>query len=68
MKKFLLALMAMLILFLAPTVLAGGHIRSDGMGGYYTDEGHYRSDGMGGYYTPGGGHQRSDGMGGWYRY
>lgn len=26
------------------------HIRSDGMGGFYTDRGHVRSDGMGGYY------------------
>ena len=39
------------------------HIRSDGMGGYYTPDGHIRSDGMGGYYTPDG-HIRSDGMGG----
>ena len=42
------------------------HIRSDGMGGFYTDQGHVRSDGMGGYYHPNGDHQRSDGFGGYY--
>jgi hypothetical protein len=42
-----------------------GHIRQDGMGGYYTPEGHVRSDGMGGYYTPNG-HIIPDGMGGYY--
>ena len=42
------------------------HIRSDGMGGFYTDNDHIRSDGMGGYYTNEG-HIRSDGMGGYYK-
>lgn len=28
------------------------HIRSDGFGGFYTDEGHVRDDGFGGYYLP----------------
>ena len=45
----------------ATAVFAGDHYRSDGSGGYYSNEGHYRSDGSGGYYTPDGGHQRSDG-------
>lgn len=26
------------------------HIRSDGFGGFHTNEGHVRSDGFGGYY------------------
>ena len=60
-------LVACLVVLLLPVgAIAGDHIRSDGMGGYYTDQGHYRSDGMGGFYTPNGGHQRPDGMGGWY--
>ncbi len=44
-------------------VFVGDHIRSGGMGGYYTDEGHYRSDDMDEYYTTGGDHQRSEGIG-----
>lgn len=43
------------------------HIRSDGFGGFYTDEGHVRDDGFGGYYMPDGSHVRSDGFGGYYR-
>ena len=64
MKKTLIILPAF-ALFAAPAI-AGDHYRSDGNGGYYSNEEYYRSDSNGGFYTPGGGHQRSDGNGGLY--
>ena len=60
----ILKLLVLTMVLVSGTCLAG-HMRSDGMGGYYTPDGHIRSDGMGGYYTPDG-HVRSDGMGGYY--
>ena len=63
--RIYLSILAFASLFFQITPLHAEHIRSDGMGGYYTPNGHIRSDGMGGYYTPNG-HIRSDGMGGYY--
>lgn len=65
MKRFLL--FVAIVSLSATPVFAGDHYRSDGNGGYYSNEGHYRNDGNGGYYTPGGDHQRSDGNGGFYK-
>ena len=60
------SLIVLAVLMQSLAGIAGEHVRSDGNGGYYTDEGHYRSDGRGGLYKPDGGHQRSDGRGGYY--
>ncbi len=67
MKTIAVSAFLVVILIFSVCASAGDHIRSDGFGGYYTNEGHYRNDGFGGLYTPGGGHQRSDGFGGWYK-
>ena len=50
--RIYLSIFAFASLFFQVTALHAEHIRSDGMGGYYTPDGHIRSDGMGGYYMP----------------
>jgi len=61
--KSVTSLITILLLF---SLTAEGRMRSDGSGGYWTDDGHVRSDGSGGFWLPDGGHQRSDGSGGFW--
>ena len=67
MKKILLTACLFSFFIAVPLAQAMDHYRSDGRGGYYTNDGkHIRSDGRGGYYHPDGSHSRSDGRGGYY--
>ena len=63
-KLSVLVLAALSALLISQTATAH-HLRSDGNGGFFTEQGHIRSDGRGGFFTPDE-HVRSDGRGGYF--
>ena len=63
-KMTVLVIAAFSALLISQTATAH-HLRSDGNGGFFTEQGHIRSDGRGGFFTPDE-HVRSDGRGGFF--